>query len=342
MADNESRMGNRPARRPTMADVAAKAGVSRALVSLVFRGAPGASEQTRQRVFDMAREIGYRPDTAARTLASSRTKALGVMLTIRNPFHADLVEACYAEADRLGYDIVLSTTVPTRDEQRAVDALLGDRCEALILFGPKTSDEYLTRLSLECPVVTIGRKVQAATFDVVHTAEGKGVRLAIDYLVEQGHRAIVHIDGGSGPGSVDRRHAYRAAMRKHGLTEHIRVIPGDHTENSGIEAGRLLVDEQALPTAILAANDRCALGLLDALHKAGVKVPQEVSVVGYDDSRIAMLSHIGLTTVHQDADGLGREAVKTAVERIESPDLPPRELILDPELRVRGTTGPPR
>lgn len=342
MADNERRVGNRPPRRPTMADVAAKAGVSRALVSLVFRDAPGASERTRQRVFDVAREIGYRPDTAARTLASNRTKTLGVMLTIRNPFHADLVEACYAEADRLSYDIVLSTTVPTRDEQRAVDALLGDRCEALILFGPKTSEEYLTRLSLERPVVTIGRKVAGASLDVVQTAEGKGVRQAIAYLVEQGHREIVHIDGGSGPGSADRRRAYRAAMRKHGLAEHIRVIRGDHTEDSGINVGRQLVGEEALPTAVLAANDRCALGLLDALHKAGVKVPQEISVVGYDDSRVAMLSHIGLTTVHQNAEGLGREAVKAAVERIESPDLPPRELILEPELRVRGTTGPPR
>lgn len=334
--------GTRPGRRPTMSDVAEKAGVSRALVSLIFRNAPGASEQTRQRVFDVAREIGYRPDTAARTLASSRTKTLGVMLTIRNPFHADLVESCYAEADQLGYEIVLSTTVPTRDEERAVDALLEHRCEALILFGPKTSEEYLTRLSKEHPVVAISRKVPKAQLDAVRTAEAKGVRQAVDYLVTQGHRDIVHIDGGTGPGSAERRKAYRAAMRKHGLAERTRVIPGNHTEDSGMRAADVLLGEESLPTAVLAANDRCALGLLGALHKAGVKVPQEVSVVGYDDSRVAMLSHIGLTTVHQNADELGRLAVRTAVERIESPNAPARELVLDPELRVRDTTGPPR
>ncbi|MGH3520484.1 MAG: LacI family DNA-binding transcriptional regulator [Haloechinothrix sp.] len=342
MADNDSRAGNRQGRRPTMADVAAKAGVSRALVSLVFREAPGASEQTRERVYEVAREIGYRPDTAARNLASKSTKTLGVMLTIRNPFHCDLVEACYAEADALGYDIVLSTTVPTRDEERAVDALLDHRCEALILFGPKTSREYLIQLSEAHPVVTVSRKVPQAPLDMVHTAEGKGVRQAIAYLVEQGHHAVVHIDGGSGPGSADRRRAYRAAMRKHGLAEHTRVIPGDHTEDSGMRAAEVLRAENDLPTAILAANDRCALGLLDSLYKAGVKVPQEVSVVGYDDSRVAMLSHIGLTTVHQDAEGLGRQAVRAAVERAESPGLPAREFVLDPELRVRGTSGPPR
>lgn len=336
---------NNPARggrRPTMADVAARAGVSRALVSLVFRDAPGASEQTRERVFAIAREIGYRPDTAARNLASSTTRTLGVMLTIRNPFHADLVEACYAEAERLGYEILLSTTVPTRDEERAVDALLGHRCDALILFGPKTSDEFLARLATERPLVVVARKVRDAPLDSVHTAEGKGVRQAIDHLVAQGHRDIVHIDGGSGPGSADRRRAYRAAMRKAGLDERIRVIPGDHTEDSGAAAAALLLAEPSLPTAILAANDRCALGLLDSLYQAGVKVPQEVSVVGYDDSRLAMLSHIGLSTVHQDAEALGHQAVRAAVERSRDPALPAREMVFDPELRVRGTSGPPR
>jgi DNA-binding LacI/PurR family transcriptional regulator len=342
MANNDKPATGRSARRPKMADVAAKAGVSRALVSLVFRDAPGASEQTRQRVFDVAREIGYRPNIAARTLASSRTKTLGVMLTIRNPFHADLVEACYAEADRIGYDLVLSTTVPTRNEERAVDALLGHRCEALILFGPKASSEYLTRLSVEHRVVTISRKVSGAAIDSVHTAEAKGVRKAIDYLVGLGHRDIVHVDGGSGPGAVERKRGYCAAMRKHGLSAHTRVIPGDHTENSGSRAAELLLSEEELPTAVLAANDRCALGLLDTLHKAGLKVPQDISVVGYDDSRAAMLSHIGLTTVHQNADELARQAIQAAVERIETPELPPREVVLDATLRIRGTSGPPR
>lgn len=325
-----------------MADVAEKAGVSRALVSLVFRNAPGASEQTRQRIIEVAREIGFRPDNAARMLASSRTKVLGVMMTVHNTYQADLVEAIYAEAERLGFDILLSATAPTRAERKAVDALLGHRCEALILLGPKADERYLSELGEQHPVVVIGRRMPGAPVDSVHTNETRGVRQAIDYLVEQGHRDIVHIDGGSGPGSADRRSAYRAAMRKHKLAAHARVIPGDHTEASGINAAQLLLGEERLPTAILAANDRCALGVLDVLHKAGVKVPEDVSVVGYDDSRVTMLSHIGLTTVHQDAEGLAQRAVQAAVERIEAPALDPRELVLEAKLIVRGTTGPPR
>lgn len=341
MAHDDS-TGKRPDRRPTMADVAAKAGVSRALVSLVFRNAPGASASTRERVFQVAAELGYRPDNAARLLASSRSKVLGVMLTLRNPFHADLAEAIYLEAERLGYDVVLSATAPTRDEHRVVDALLGHRCEALILLGPKTSPEYLAELAARLPVVVVSRAVPEAPLDSVHTAEAKGIRQAIDYLVEHGHRDIVHIDGGSGPGSAERRKAYRAAMRRHDLADHARVIPGDQTEHSGAEAARLLLAAESLPTAVMAANDRCALGLLDALNKAAVKVPEELSVVGYDDSLIVKLSHIALTTVHQDADGIAQRAVQAAVERIEVPDMAPRELVLEPRLVVRGTSGPPR
>lgn len=329
-------------RRPTMADVAARAGVSRALVSLVFRNAPGASEQTRQRVFQVAEELGYRPDNAARMLASTRTKVLGVMMTVHNPYQADLVEGIYAEAERLGYDILLSATAPSRDEHKAIEALLSHRCEALILLGPQSKAEYLADLGAQVPVVVVGLKVPRAPVDSVHTAETRGVRQAIDYLVEQGHRDIVHIDGGSWPGSADRRRAYRSAMRKHQLGANVRVIPGDHTEASGINAAALLLKEQALPTAILASNDRCALGLLGSLNKAAVKVPEELSVVGYDDSHIVMLSHINLTTVHQDAEGIAQRAVQAAVERIESPDMEPRELVLEPKLMVRGTSGPPR
>src|SRR5437764_9572185 len=115
-------------KRPTMTDVAARVGVSRALVSLVFRNQPGASRQTRERVFEAAAELGYRPDSAAQLLSRSRSRVLGVMMTVRNPFHADLVEGIYPAAERFGYDVLLSATSPTRHEKKAVDALLSHRC----------------------------------------------------------------------------------------------------------------------------------------------------------------------------------------------------------------------
>ncbi|MEU1106041.1 LacI family DNA-binding transcriptional regulator [Streptomyces tibetensis] len=327
-----------------MADVAEKAGVSRALVSIVFRNQAGAGQETRERVLRVADEIGYRPDSAARLLARGRSRTLGVMFTVQQTFHTDLITGIYPEAERLGYDVLLSGATRGRSEVKAVEALLSHRCEAVILLGPDAESAYLDELGQRTVAVSVSRRVPQARVDFVHTAEGKGVRQAMDHLVELGHRRIVHIDGGRGPGSAERRRAYRAAMRRHGLEAEARVIPGHHTEESGIETGRLLLAErdggQPLPTAVLAGNDRCAMGLLMALTRAGVDVPRDLSVVGYDDSHLSHLMPIGLTTVRQDAVLMAEHAVRFAVERLEKGELEPREAVLDPKLVVRGTSGP--
>lgn len=338
MSDNDS---GTPRRRPTMADVAARAGVSRALVSLVFRQQPGASPATRDRVLRVADDLGYRPDTPARLLARGRSRTIGVMFSVRQPFQADLVEGIYPEADRLGYEVLLSANTEHRGENVAIDALLSHRCEALILLGSTAEARHLDELGRRYGVVVVGRRVPGARVDSVHTAEAKGVRAVVDYLTELGHRRIAHIDGGSGPGSSDRRRAYRAAMRHHRLTDQIRVIGGDHTEQAGIDAGRTMLAAGDLPTAVLASNDRCAIGLLDTLDRAGIRVPGDISVVGYDDSHLSHLSHIDLTTVRQDSPTIAEHAVLCAVQRLADPPPHPREIVLDPKLVVRGTTGPP-
>ncbi|MGW0820756.1 LacI family DNA-binding transcriptional regulator [Streptomyces sp. NPDC002845] len=329
-----------------MADVAVRAGVSRALVSIVFRNQPGASQETRDRVLRVADDIGYRPDSAARLLARGRSRTLGVTLTVHQPFQADLVEGIYPEAERLGYDVLISANAPGRDEAKSIESLLSHRCEALILLGPGSGASELDELGHRTVAVSVGRRVPGARVDSVHTAEGKGVRQAMDHLVELGHERIVHVDGGRQSGSVERRRAYRAAMRRHGLADEIRVIPGAHDEDAGIEAGRLLLSERdrgtPLPTAVLAGNDRCAMGLLMTFTRAGVDVPGEVSVVGYDDSHLSHVMPVGLTTVRQDAILMAEHAVRFAVERLENRKLEPREAVLDPKLVVRGTSAAPR
>jgi DNA-binding LacI/PurR family transcriptional regulator len=326
-----------------MEDVAAKAGVSRALVSLVFRDQPGASETTRDRVYEAAAELGYRPDTAAQMLARSRTKVLGVMVTMRNTFHADLVDAIYPVAEDLGYDILLSATSPSRDERQAVEALLGHRCEGVLLLGPNLDPDYVTHVGRQSAVVPVGRRYPDCGVSSVHAAEAKGVRQVIDHLVELGHHDIAHVDGGDRPGAPERRKAYRAAMRRHGLTDHIRVLPGRHTEAAGVSAAQeLLADPDRLPTAVFASNDRSAIGLLDTFQRAGLTTPGDISVAGYDDSLLAQLSHIDLTTVNQNPQRQGELAVRAAVEAIEHPDTGPQDHAVDPQLVIRGTTGKPR
>ncbi|MFI6493094.1 LacI family DNA-binding transcriptional regulator [Streptomyces sp. NPDC050564] len=333
-------------KRPTLADVAARADVSVALVSVVMRGAKGAGAATRERVLQAAKEIGYRPDTRARLLRSSRSRLLGVQFGLQQPFHTDLVEGLYAAAEPLGYQIALGAVAPSRSERQAVEALLADRCEALILLGPQAPAARLAELAAQLPVVSVARRLRPTPVgvDVVRTADDEGARQAVDHLVSLGHRDIAHIDGGRAPGAADRRRGYRTAMNRHGLGEHAQVQPGGLTEEDGAAAARALLDADRRPTAVLAFNDRCATGVLDTLLRARVPVPGEISVVGFDDSRLARLAHIDLTTVGQDIARLAQLTVGRAVARLEGEA--PREgegqeVVIEPHLVTRGTTAAP-
>ena len=324
-------------RRPRLADVAARAGVSTALVSIVMREAPGASAATRERVLAVADELGYRPDVRARLLRRSRSRLIGVVFGVQHAFHGDLVGGLYTAADRVGYELALSAVTPDRDEGEATAGLLQDRCEALILLGPQAPTASLARLATRMPVVVLARSVRSAAVDAIHTAEAEGLRQAVDHLVELGHRRIAHIDGGRAPGATERRRGYRDAMHHHGLDRHIRIVPGGLTEEDGATAARVLL--HAPPTAVTVFNDRCATGVLDVFSRSGLRVPDEVSVVGYDDSRLARLTHINLTTIAQDTTTLTRLAVARAIDRIEGSTVTRREVVVPPHLVVRGTTG---
>jgi DNA-binding LacI/PurR family transcriptional regulator len=329
-----------PRRRPRLEDVAARVGMSPASVSMVLTGAPGPSAATRERVLRAAAELGYRPDRTASLLARRRTHLVGVLLDVRSVFHAELVEDLHEAAERQGYDVVLSTVTRTRDERRATETLVDFRCEALVLLGPVAPAAQLGALARQLPVVVVGRRVAAAGVDVVRSADDEGVGQAVDHLAGLGHRTIAFIDGGKGTIASDRRRGYRTAMRRHGLGDHLSVIPGDHTEAAGIRAARALLGGR-LPSAVVASNDRCAVGFLDALTRAGVEVPGAVSVVGYDDSALSRLAHVNLTTVSQEARRQAEHAVAAAVERLDGGRTARREVVLTPHLVVRGTTGAP-
>jgi DNA-binding LacI/PurR family transcriptional regulator len=324
--------------RATLADVAARAGVSPALASLAIREAPGPSATSREAVLRAAAELSYRPDPAAQLLRRHRSRMLGVVFDPGDPFHADLLEAMYPAAEQCGYDVVVGARVPTRPEQRAVEALVGSRCEALVLVGTEAGPAQLRSLGARLPVAVIGRRGDNAGVDSVRTRDQMGAQAAVDLLAGLGHRRIRLVDGGRHPGAAERRRGYRTAMRRHGLAADI--VAGDHTEESGVRAARDLLDGTERITAVLAGNDRCAVGVLDTLLRAGIDVPREVSVIGYDDSRLARLTHIDLTTIAQDAGRMARLAVEAVVERLDGgADIPPRDIRLDPHLVVRGTTG---
>jgi DNA-binding LacI/PurR family transcriptional regulator len=326
-------------RRPTLADVAAEAGVSVALVSIVMREAPGASAATRERVLEVARRLDYQPDSRARLLRSGQSRLLGVVFDVQHPFHDDLLTGLYDAAEKSGYELTLSAVTARRDEHTAIAGLLQDRCAALILFGPRIPTAELGALAVRMPVVAMMRGVHHRAVDVVRTDEALGLRLAVDHLVGLGHRRIVHVDGGSMLNSAERRQGYRDAMRRQGLQAYARVVSGGPGEEDGARAARELLAEP--PTAVTLFNDMSATGLLDVLRSEGVAVPGDLSVVGYDDSSLSRLAHIDLTTIAQDIDTMATLAVNRAVHRIDGLPVAQRDLITPPRLVVRGTTGPP-
>lgn len=325
-------------RRPTLADVATRAGVSRSLASMVIRGVPGPSASSRATVLRAAADLDFRPDPTAQTLRRRRSGLLGILFTAGEPFHAELLEALYPAAETCGYEVVLSAVLATRSEDRAVESLIASRCEGLVLLGPQMNATALSALAAQLSVAVVGRSTPGVEVDSIHSAETVGSGAAVDLLVSLGHERIAHVDGGRRPGSPERRRGYRAAMRRHGLQSFTRVIAGDHVEEAGVRAARTLLADPRPPTAVLAGNDRCAVGLLDTLRRAGVDVPGDVSIVGYDDSRLARLPYIDLTSVQQDAHALARLSVETVSHRLQHGGSV-REILLEPRLVIRSTTG---
>ena len=258
-----------------MEDVAHEAGVSRALVSLVMRAQPNVSEERRSRVLDAANRLGYRPNAMARSLASRRTKTVGVILDdLRNPFFAEIAGGIEELASELGYQVLLGAGGrQARRERASLATLLEYRVDGVILVSPRMRTSDIAAAAAEVPVVMVGRQVRGVDADLVIIDENLGTQLVLDHLIGLGHERIAHVDGGTGAGGPQRKSAFLRWMRAHRLGARARVIPGDFTEEAGAAAARALLAEPELPTAVFAANDMVAAGLLGGFDQAGVEVP---------------------------------------------------------------------
>lgn len=325
-----------PRRRPTIRDICAEAGVSKGLVSMILNGTPGPSAETTARVLAIADRLGYRTNRTASLLARRRSRMLGVTITPSNPFHADLIEEIQRVADLHGYEVALGGVTPSHGETQVIETLLDFRCEALFLLGSALPAGDLATLTAGIPVVSIGRPIDLPGVDVVRTADREGFRLVVDHLVDRGHSRIAHADGGGGYVAEERRKAYAEAMARHGLEP--LILPGGETEPDGIRAAEALSPDLGI-TAIAAYNDRCAIGVLDHFDRAGTAVPARMSVTGYDNSFLARLHRLNLTTVSQEPKEQARLAVEATIERLDGTRTEAREIVLTPQLVVRGSTG---
>ena len=330
--------------RPTILDVARRAKVSKSLVSMVTRGEDGVSAESRKAVLEAIADLDYRPNLMARGLVERRTRLFGVVISdLRNPFFSSVVSGIQDRASELGYQVLFNTG--DRDpllEERAIETLLQLRVDGLILASPRADDAVVARAAEAVPVVVLNRETTGDDTDSVTNDNIAGARLAVEHLVGLGHRRIAFISGGQGAGARIRAEGYRLAMVHFDLAAEVRIVEGAHNEDGGERGAREILAARPLPTAIFASNDLCAIGAMNVLEEAGIRIPQDISLIGYDNTSLAALRHISLSSIHQPGRDMGRSAVDRLSERLSSGRTASRHDVVAPGLVVRSTTSPPR
>ena len=330
------------ARRSTLRDVAELAGVSYQTVSRVINQHPNVARHTHERVMSAIRQLDYRPNQAAQMLATGRSYMLQlIMFDIR--YSDPLPEMIYA-ARKAGYTLLISELSPFAPEEEiytALDDLTARMIDGLVVYTPRPFSPYaeMVRLCRGVPFVLVGAamgiKSPSVVFDQRH-----GCELAVQHLLDLGHKRIAEITGRSQHIDAQLRHdTMEAMLRKRGLPMGPRAM-GDFEVPSGYAAAKELLDGGEPFTALFVANDRMALGALRALHERGIRVPEDVSVVGFDDMGEAAYLTPPLTTVRQDLQVLAHQSIEYLVSMIANPTMPVQQRVLYPELIVRGSTAP--
>ncbi|MGW3953178.1 LacI family DNA-binding transcriptional regulator [Streptomyces sp. NPDC004752] len=330
-------------RPPTIRDVADRAGVSKSLVSLVLRGAGQVRPEKREAVLRAVRELGYRPNAAARSLSEQRSRTVGVLLDdLRNPWFVDLLDGLNSLLHAGGLHMLLADArLSRRTGGRVTDPFLDLGVDGLVVVGTLPDPTDLGGVAERLPVVVAGaREPTPAGVDLVAGDDETGARLATEHLIRLGHRRIAHI-GGYGAVSELRRRGFEATMRAHGLADQALVEPGDMTEEGGYRGAVRLLGRPDRPTAVFAVNDIASVGVLSAAGELGLRVPGDLSVTGVDNTGIARLRHVWLTTVDTAPHEVGHRAARFLLDRFERPGGAGRVHLATPTLEVRGTTAAP-
>ncbi|MGD7733906.1 LacI family DNA-binding transcriptional regulator [Propionibacteriaceae bacterium G57] len=325
----------------TIRDVAQLAGVSKSLVSLVLRGDPRVSEERRAAVLTAMAELDYRPNHAARSLSTARSGVVGILIEdLRNPWFVDLLEGLTStlRAAELTPVLTDATTVRAAGGD-AVASLTALGVDGIVVVGSTDEEEPLRAAATTTPIVLAGTRRPHLPFaDIAADNDTGGGRQATEHLIGLGHQRIAHL---MGPGEVGqaRLTGYREALVEAGLSDRELVVTSGASEDGGYTATRELLALADRPTAIFAYNDAAAIGALSAADDLGIAVPDELSVVGFDNTRLARIRRISLTSVDNGNYAVGVRAGEFLADRIASPQAQARQFEGPTSLVVRGTSG---
>jgi LacI family transcriptional regulator len=329
----------------TLEDIAKISGVSRSTVSRVINGDPNVSSPTRDRVLGIINQYNFQPNLAARGLAAGRTQVLGLVIPqgvgaiFTEPFFPLLIQGVSSTCNAHDYSVMLWLAEPEYERRTLGQILYSGLIDGVIVSSMLLNDPILESLSEgEMPFVTIGRHPTNTRVNYVDVDNRNSAHEAVSYLYRTGRKRIGIVTGSQNSiAGLDRLDGYLDALREFNIARDPKlIIESDFSESGGYYATQRLISQK--PDAIFAASDNLAIGVLRALHYAGIKVPDDVAVIGFDDIPIASRTNPPLTTVRQPIPQLGSTAADTLIDIIERPAEHPRRIVLPAELVIRSTT----
>lgn len=330
----------------TIRDVAKKAGVSVSTVSRAFNNYSDINPETRQKILAISEELGYVPNTIARSLVSSKNYRLGLLIedyndeSLMNPMVFEIVMAFKNAATRQGYETVLLTTTSDIQKSQKIDRLFNEKqLDGTFVMGLKITDEYYQQLNeIKYPCVIMDVNVKNPMVACIGVDNTKGASMAVEHLIENGHKKIAFINGSKNAFvSYERLDGYYLALNRHGINVDSSLIEyGDFSSSGAEEAVERLLKKHKDITAIFCASDIMAIGAISKLNELGYSVPEDISIIGFDDIFIASYMTPKLTTVKQDKTKVGETAANVLLNMISGQMM--ERVLIEPELMIREST----
>jgi DNA-binding LacI/PurR family transcriptional regulator len=329
-----------------LTDVAKAAGVSIATVSRVLNNPDSVNVETQLRVLQAIKQLNFMPSRVAQRLRNKgrNSKIIGLVLPdIQNPFYVDVLKGVEELAYDKGYAVIMCNFAQDEKKERLyLDILKSESVAGLILAPVHGRDQKVTNLVLSgLPIVCVDRGLSAAEADVVLVDNRKGAFEAVSHLIKLGHRRIAFISGlPQIPTSKERQNGYEDAFREHQLPLDETLIKfGDSKYGSGMRMAAELLDLESPPTALFTGNNLITLGALETIHTRGVKIPEELALVGFDDMYWSMSLNPPLTAVRQPGYDMGKRAAELLFQRIRDPKRPTVRMVFNAELKIRSSCG---